>query len=758
MITPPDISSARWLIVVLTVFQLISPFYSQAEERTLGWTANTETDLGAYRIYQRKHPNISYGSHIFEGLTDTPQSPSHTITGLLQNETYSFTVTAVDTSGNESGPAAEITDTIPGEFPPPSGSAIAINFQPATAPVPSGFQVDDGSQYTSARGYGWSSHRPQNTTDRNVIADQARDTYYYIQPGLTSTWRYDLANGDYLVTLVSGDSATTKGPHQVLIEGSPVISGQVTAANQFITVDQHPVTIIDGTLTVTIGGLGGNTMLNYLEITPTGGGSSPPPPPPPPSGSAIAINFQPATAPVPSGFQVDDGSQYTSARGYGWSSHRPQNTTDRNVIADQARDTYYYIQPGLTSTWRYDLANGDYLVTLVSGDSATTKGPHQVLIEGSPVISGQVTAANQFITVDQHPVTIIDGTLTVTIGGLGGNTMLNYLEITPTGGGSSPPPPPPPPSGSAIAINFQPATAPVPSGFQVDDGSQYTSARGYGWSSHRPQNTTDRNVIADQARDTYYYIQPGLTSTWRYDLANGDYLVTLVSGDSATTKGPHQVLIEGSPVISGQVTAANQFITVDQHPVTIIDGTLTVTIGGLGGNTMLNYLEITPTGGGSSPPPPPPPPSGSAIAINFQPATAPVPSGFQVDDGSQYTSARGYGWSSHRPQNTTDRNVIADQARDTYYYIQPGLTSTWRYDLANGDYLVTLVSGDSATTKGPHQVLIEGSPVISGQVTAANQFITVDQHPVTIIDGTLTVTIGGLGGNTMLNYLEITPK
>ena len=157
---------------------------------------------------------------------------------------------------------------------PPSRSTISINFQPAGAPLPNGFQVDDGSQYRSARGYGWSTF--VNTRDRNRHSDQRLDTMVFAN--FPATWSYNLPNGKYLISLASGDASWAQGPHQVLVEGTRVINGKSTAANQFITVRDHPVTISDGTLTINIGGLGGYTMLNYVQITPAGGITSLPRP------------------------------------------------------------------------------------------------------------------------------------------------------------------------------------------------------------------------------------------------------------------------------------------------------------------------------------------------------------------------------------------------------------------------------------------------------------------------------------------------
>jgi len=86
----------------------------------------------------------------------------------------------------------------------------------------------------------------------------------------------------------------------------------------------------------------------------------------------------------------------------------------------------------------------------------------------------------------------------------------------------------------------------------------------------------------------------------------------------------------------------------------------------------------------------------------------------------------------------------------------PNTTATWSYDLPNGDYHVSLASGDASWQQGPHVVVVEGSPVITQVTTQPNEFWTVTDHLATVTDGSLSITLGGSTGYTMLNYVEIT--
>jgi hypothetical protein len=82
--------------------------------RTLNWQANTETDLSGYKVY---HGNSSrnYGPSIPVGKVT-----SYTIDNLEEGKTYYLAVTALDSTGNESGYSNEVlhslsapTDTTP---------------------------------------------------------------------------------------------------------------------------------------------------------------------------------------------------------------------------------------------------------------------------------------------------------------------------------------------------------------------------------------------------------------------------------------------------------------------------------------------------------------------------------------------------------------------------------------------------------------------------------------------------------------------
>jgi|GEM_PF-5685577 len=74
------------------------------EAIALFWMANAEEDLGGYKIYQSVD-----GGATWDSGTERGPVASYTVTGLTPGHTYTFAVTAVDTSGNESDKSAAIS-------------------------------------------------------------------------------------------------------------------------------------------------------------------------------------------------------------------------------------------------------------------------------------------------------------------------------------------------------------------------------------------------------------------------------------------------------------------------------------------------------------------------------------------------------------------------------------------------------------------------------------------------------------------------
>ena len=73
---------------------------------TLTWDANTETDVTGYNVYMGTQPGL-YGPPMSVGNTT-----SYTVGNLTGGRTYYFSLTAVDSAGNESQPSSEVSKSV----------------------------------------------------------------------------------------------------------------------------------------------------------------------------------------------------------------------------------------------------------------------------------------------------------------------------------------------------------------------------------------------------------------------------------------------------------------------------------------------------------------------------------------------------------------------------------------------------------------------------------------------------------------------
>jgi len=96
-------ASSKTVAVTLTVST------SATSSATLNWIGSSSSNVVSYRIYQSTTSGL-YGA----ALATVPSGTvSYTVSGLQSGATYYFTVTAVDSAGNESVHSNEVSKTIP---------------------------------------------------------------------------------------------------------------------------------------------------------------------------------------------------------------------------------------------------------------------------------------------------------------------------------------------------------------------------------------------------------------------------------------------------------------------------------------------------------------------------------------------------------------------------------------------------------------------------------------------------------------------
>lgn len=156
------------------------------------------------------------------------------------------------------------------------------------------------------------------------------------------------------------------------------------------------------------------------------------------------------------------------------------------------------------------------------------------------------------------------------------------------------------------------------------------------------------------------------------------------------------------------------------------------------------------------------------IRVNFQLIHSFVPlPGYEIDEGKKYQPWRGYGWDTglygedlafqRRACVDPDAKDTAEQLRETYVFTQGG-KATWRIDLPNGDYLVSLCWGDPDRDRPPQTVTLQGNVAAeSSRWMRPGEFVTAERIPVSVRDGRMVMELVPRAPNHpgIINHLVI---
>lgn len=184
----------------------------------------------------------------------------------------SHTVTATPSSAD--GLSGTVGATVSVTFAVVDGASqtqpIRVNFQPAAAPSVSTHAVDAGLAFgsrASGRSYGWSRDVSTAARDRNVLADQLRDTFVHSMLGSPAVWEIAVPNGTYQVHLTAGDPSYHDSVYVFTLEGKTALTGTPTSAGRFVTASAT-VTVDDGRLTLGNGSGAVNNKICAIEVEP----------------------------------------------------------------------------------------------------------------------------------------------------------------------------------------------------------------------------------------------------------------------------------------------------------------------------------------------------------------------------------------------------------------------------------------------------------------------------------------------------------
>lgn len=106
------------IVIFLALFVLaISANFAQAGSATLSWNANSESDLAGYKIYYGTAARTgadpkTCGLCGYSTSVNVGNVRTYTFSNLTNNTTYYFSITAYDTSNNESVFSSQVSKLI----------------------------------------------------------------------------------------------------------------------------------------------------------------------------------------------------------------------------------------------------------------------------------------------------------------------------------------------------------------------------------------------------------------------------------------------------------------------------------------------------------------------------------------------------------------------------------------------------------------------------------------------------------------------
>lgn len=137
--------------------------------------------------------------------------------------------------------------------------------------------------------------------------------------------------------------------------------------------------------------------------------------------------------------------------------------------------------------------------------------------------------------------------------------------------------------------------------------------------------------------------------------------------------------------------------------------------------------------------------------INFGPEGVELPKDVLNDSGKAFDPARGYGWEKEIYAGTGDAaRLKSDPLRGSFVYFGSATqTAAWTLLVPSGRYLVTVSAGSYFSNQGPHHVRIQDKLVMDAVMTDRGKFHQSPEVPVEVVDGKLTMVIGGHRTNKM---------
>src|SRR3989344_7120998 len=126
----------KFLLTILLTLSALFIFYPNlalAGSATVSWSANTESDLSGYKIYYGTSPRTgtdpkTCGLCGYSNSVNTGNVTAYTFSNLTDGSTYYFSITAYDTSNNESAFSSQVSKILPAPdtTPPSTPTNLAV--------------------------------------------------------------------------------------------------------------------------------------------------------------------------------------------------------------------------------------------------------------------------------------------------------------------------------------------------------------------------------------------------------------------------------------------------------------------------------------------------------------------------------------------------------------------------------------------------------------------------------------------------------
>ena len=428
--------------------------------------------------------------------------------------------------------------------------------------------------------------------------------------------------------------------------------------------------------------------------------------PVPPAPYARNFDFGTPASILATGYtRVTQSTAYTTGA-FGWTNSSGLESRDRSSQPDALKRDFVMGSSG-ARTFKVDLPNGNYAVTLTMGDNDSAHDNMVVKAAGTTVLADVDTAASAF-SINTFNATVSSETLSLEFSDAGGADPAWVVNGVAISSGAFPP-------AGCDRAQFVTDVS-VPDGTTFAPGTPFTKT----W---RLKNVG--------------------TCTW-----STAYAMVFDTGDKMS--GPDLVNMPNA-VAPGQTVDVSVSLTAPSSAASYRGywkfqnaGGARFGIGSAGTQSWWVDVRVSGTPAGRS--------------YDFGTAASPLASGYtRVTESTVFTSG-GFGWTDTSGLESRDRAAVSDALKRDFV-MHASAARTFKVDLPNGAYVVTVSMGDNDFAHDNMVVKANGTTVLGDVDTEAAAY-SVRTFNLTISAGTLALEFSDAGGadpTWVVNAVSIVP-